>query len=195
MVNQNKIITMTKLAIYYKHDGYSDRQTNDYFRHDYIYKKNLGTRLAVGFGGIIILGFYWLQHFLEGDVNIFGFDITDYLLESILFILAIVLVYTVIGTIQGTREYYLVQKRIKNYEMLTRELEKYEAAETATVRTDSAVKVSADKLVDKAVDRTVDVPMSRPPRARIADDSVVRAGARSSLVRIHEDKIQKPSKE
>ena len=55
MKSRQKILLMTKLALYEKHYGAVDRAANDYFRHDFIYKKNLGTRFAVGFGGLIIL--------------------------------------------------------------------------------------------------------------------------------------------
>jgi len=113
MVHQQKIVTMTKLALYDKHEGAADRAANDYFRHDYIYRKNLGTRLAVGFGGMIILLIYWLRVIFLDGVDVFELYIQHHVTESILFILAIMAVYSLIGTIQGTREYYLVQKRLE----------------------------------------------------------------------------------
>lgn len=124
MVNQQKIIIMTKLALYDKHDGPADRAANDFFRHDYIYKKNLGTRIAVGFGGMLILALYWISVLFEGDVDVFELNVQDYLLESFLFILALLAVYSVVGTIQGTREYYLIQKRLTTYQTHLRNLER-----------------------------------------------------------------------
>jgi len=124
MVNQQKIITMTKLALYDKHEGAADRAANDYFRHDYIYRKNLGTRLSVGFGGMIILAIYWLRIiFIEG-VDVFELYIQHHLFQSIAFILAIMALYSLIGTIQGTREYYLIQKRLERYQGMMRFLER-----------------------------------------------------------------------
>ena len=126
MANQLKIMTMTRLALYDKHEGPQDRAANDYFRHDFIYRNNLGTRLAVGLGGIIILGVYWLQAFLLNEMDIFQFNYQQYVAESIFFILAILAVYSLIGTIQGTRQYYLVQKRLAQYQALVRQLERLE---------------------------------------------------------------------
>ena len=126
MVNQHKIITMTRLALYDKHEGYADRVANDYFRHDYIYRNNLGTRLAVGFGSIIILGVYWLQDIFLNQTDLFELDIQQNVTDSILFILAVLAVYSLIGTIQGTRQYYLVQKRLAQYQALVRQLERLE---------------------------------------------------------------------
>ena len=125
MVNQQKIITMTKLALYDKHDGPADRAASDYFRHDYIYKKNLGTRLAVGFGSVLILVLYWIGVIFEdGEIDIFELDFRAYLIDSFLFVMAVLAVYSLIGTIQGTREYYLVQKRITQYQTYLRHLER-----------------------------------------------------------------------
>ena len=126
MVNELKIITMTRLALYDKHEGPADRVANDYFRHDYIYRNNLGTRLAVGFGGFIILGFYWLQTFVIGGMDIFALDYARIITNSVFFLLALLAVYSLVGTIQGTRQYYLVQKRLAQYQAMVRQLERQE---------------------------------------------------------------------
>lgn len=123
MVNREKIITMTKLTLYDKHEGPSDREANEYFRHDYIYKKNIGTRIAVGLGGVILLALYWLRVIFVDGRDIFELPIQTHVMEGALIIVAIIAVYSVIGTIQGTREYYLVQKRLKKYHALIKFLE------------------------------------------------------------------------
>ena len=123
MVNREKIITMTKLAIYDKRDGASDRAANEFFRHDYIYKKNIGTRIAVGIGGVILLALYWLGVVFVDGVDVFELDLLTHIMESMLIVVAIIAAYSVIGTIHGTREYYLVQKRLKKYHNLVNFLE------------------------------------------------------------------------
>ena len=126
MANQHKIVTMTKLALYDKHEGPADRAASEYFRHDYIYKKNLSTRLAVGLGGFLLLIIYWLRVILLDGADILQMDITQYLTDSVLFLVAVLAVYSLIGTIQGTREYYLIQKRLERYNALIKQLERYE---------------------------------------------------------------------
>ena len=126
MDNQKKIIAMTKLALYDKHEGGADRAANEYFRHDYIYRKNLGTRLAVGIAGVLMLLIYWLRVILLDGVDILQMDIRSYLTDSVLFLVAILALYSLIGTIQGTREYYLIQKRLENYHSLIKQLENHE---------------------------------------------------------------------
>lgn len=121
---QQKIITMTQLALYDKHKGAADQNANDYFRHDYIYRKNLGTRFAVGFGGFIILLLYWGRMFFIDGAELFELDFAQVATDSIFFMLAILAVYSLIGTIQSTREYYMVQKRLTRYHALVRQLER-----------------------------------------------------------------------
>jgi len=126
MVNEKKIAIMTKLALYDKHDGLADRAASEYFRHDYIYKKNLGTRLSVGLGGILILLIYWLRTIFIDGADILEMDIVNYLTNSILFLAALLALYSLIGTIQGTRQYYVMQKRLDRYNSLIKQLEKLE---------------------------------------------------------------------
>ena len=132
-MNNQKIAIMTKLALYDKHEGTADRAASEYFRHDYIYKKNLGTRIAVGFAGFIIIALYWGRMLLIDGMDIMQMDIQQHLINSLLFLVALLAVYSLIGTIQGTREYYLIQKRLDRYNMLLHQLEKYENRVQKTV--------------------------------------------------------------
>jgi len=125
MVDKQKIVTLTQLALYDKHNGPVDRMANDYFRHDYIYRKNMSTRFAVGFGSVLILVVYWLGAIFINEVNAFGLTLADFT-ESIIFVLAMLALYSLIGIIQGTREYYMVQKRLQQYQQHLRTLEKLE---------------------------------------------------------------------
>ena len=121
--DKNKILTMIKLALYDKHDGYNDRMINNYYRHDYIYGKNVSTRFAVGFCGLVIIAFYWIQIVLEQDFDIFNLDLRQMATDSILFLIALLSVFSVIGMLQGTREYYHVQKRLEKYRELVSQLD------------------------------------------------------------------------
>jgi len=124
MVGKQKILLMTKLAVYDKHDGPSDRAANEYFRHDYIYRKNLGTRLAVGTGGLIILAFYWLRVIFIDGADVFEMYFQTYITNSVFFLLALLAFYSLVGTIKGTRDYFLVQKRLEKYNRLVKHLER-----------------------------------------------------------------------
>ena len=161
MVNQQKIIAMTKLALYDKHEGAADRAANDYFRHDYIYKKNFSTRISVGIGGFVILALYWLQVFFIEGVDIFDLNVQKHVTDAALFIVAIMAVYSLIGTIQGTREYFLVQKRLEKYNSILRFLE----------NADERIKRAAEQAAaEKAAAELEDLPENeRRARERAAE--------------------------
>ena len=166
MKKAKKIIVMTQLALYDKHHGKSDRLVNEYFRHDYIYRKNLGNRLAVGSGAVVIMAIYWVRNiFIEG-VDVFELYIRQHIIDAIIFILAVMAFYTVIGIIQGTREYFLAQQRLKHYEDLVSYLdwvdehEKISASEMARRRRPVRRRPPEDRA-------SRPLPGSRQPDARI----------------------------
>ena len=187
MVNQHKIITMTKLALYDKHKAAADSEANDYFRHDYIYRKNLGTRLSVGFCGLVILAIYWLRVIFIDEVDIFELYLRQYVIESILFILALMAVYSLIGTIQGTREYYLVQKRLDEYDGWMKLLERIDEGGKAPLpaRADGRVRtVRRTRSVERPAE-------SRPhPPARAKPDT--RPGVKPRAAERHEPRQEAP---
>ncbi len=126
MTNKQKIITMSKLALYDKREGDTDRAVFGHFRHDYIYRKNLGTRLCVGAGAAVLVVAYWLQQVVTVGLETIMLDLSKNITDSILFVLMVLAVYTVIGTVQGTRQYYLAQKRLDKYYGMLRILERME---------------------------------------------------------------------
>jgi hypothetical protein len=88
-----------------------------------------------------MLALYWARIFFIDGADVFELDFGKPVTESILFILAILAVYSVIGTVQGTREYYLVQKRLTRYHALMRQLERIN---------ERASKAAADKAEEEA---------------------------------------------
>ncbi|MCL2356572.1 MAG: hypothetical protein FWC70_05350 [Defluviitaleaceae bacterium] len=146
MVNRERTITMTKLALYDKHEGPSDRAANEYFRHDYIYKKNIGTRVSACLGGIVLLTIYWLRVIFVEGADVFEMDLRTHVVESVLILVAIIALYSLIGTLQGTREYYHVQKRLKNYQNL---LSFLEATERKIGSAESPEKIADEPTIER----------------------------------------------
>jgi len=151
MVNKNKIVTMTNLALYDKHEGDSDREANKYFRHDYIYRKNLGTRLSVGLGGLIILAIYWFRVVFIDGVDVFELYMRTHVINAIIFLVVLMVIYSVVGTIQGTREYYLIQKRLERYQAMMGYLERLDERGRMKVNTETEERVikKAPRVVEE----------------------------------------------
>lgn len=124
MINKTKIVLMARMAIYDKRYGESDRAVFAYFRRDYIYRKNMWTRLCVAVGAVFLLGLYWLHQIFVYGVDIQEMDIQQSVTESVLFLLAMMAFYTLVGTIQGTHQYHVVQKRMERYIATMKRLER-----------------------------------------------------------------------
>ena len=59
MESLQKVHTMIGMAIYDKHLGAQDRKKLALSRRDYVYRRNLGLRLGVGFGYLVLAGLYY----------------------------------------------------------------------------------------------------------------------------------------
>jgi hypothetical protein len=115
MLNKKRIIIMTKLAIYDQKFGIKDKKSNEYYRHDYIYRKNMWTRLSASLGAVFIIIIYWIYQLFVVKVNYLDIDYKKAGINAAVFILVTMAVYTVIGTILEARQYSIGQKRLKAY--------------------------------------------------------------------------------
>ena len=106
---------MTKLAVYDRKYGPQDKKNNEYYRHDYIYRKNMWTRLCASIGAVIILIVYWLYQLYALNQNFLDIDYKQAGINAAVFVLAVMAIYTVIGTVRETAQYAKSQRRLKNY--------------------------------------------------------------------------------
>ena len=124
MHDKDKIIIMSKMAVYDKRDFQRDSKANHYFRHDFIYKKNMRMRFFLGLGCFILVIFYVLYLLSVAQVDIFTLNFQFEALRILVFTLLVMVGYTFIGTIIYTREFVVAQKRINRYFALMSELDK-----------------------------------------------------------------------
>ena len=115
MLQKDKIIIMTRLAVYDKYDGKADKKANEYYRHDYVYRKNIWIRVCAAFGTVILLSFYWLNEIFVKGVELSSLDIQKELTSTGIFMLFILALYTIIGMRLGHKEYDLSQARLRKY--------------------------------------------------------------------------------
>lgn len=129
--NKKKIAIMAKMAVYDKNGFEKDAKSNQYFRHDFIYKKNMSMRFFVGVGCLFLAGFYVLHLFAFREADIFTIDYFSMFARLIVAALVIMVAYSFIGMIVYTREYEISRRRIRRYFALMDELEGGEKKRTA----------------------------------------------------------------
>jgi len=115
---------MSKLAVYEKNDARKDLRKMSYYRHDYVYKRNMGLRLCFAMGSFIIIIFYMLHKFAIEEADIFALDIAAEAMTVVSIIVAMLLISSLLGTVKYNLEYEQATKRMKRYQTLLGLLEK-----------------------------------------------------------------------
>ena len=128
LIDQNKIILMTKLEIYNKRYGTKDRNRLKYFMEDYVYIKNFKTRLCFTLVILFILGIGSLNIIITNIVIPESLEmfLKAYINPYILPWFIGIVFYTLISTIIYSKKYKESQQRFKGYQKLLTELDEYE---------------------------------------------------------------------
>jgi len=131
-MNEERIIIMSKLAVYDKNYGERDRLANKFFRTDYVYRKNMWTRIYVFIGCLLLMGMYALRLFIVDGYDIFNFDHQGELLRISMFALTMLVAYTLISTKIYVSEFNRAQRRFGNYIELIRLLNEISGVQPAS---------------------------------------------------------------
>ena len=123
MYDKEKIRIMSKMAVYDKRDFDRDARAGQYFRHDFIYKRNMQMRFFLGIGCIILLFFHVMYLLAIEGADIFAMDFQTEAIRLLFFALLLMTGFSIIGTIIYTREFLIAERRINAYFALMRKLD------------------------------------------------------------------------
>lgn len=128
MIDENKVICMTKLAIMEKNNVKKDLKITSYFEEDYVYMNNLKTRISIlilmsiGIGGHLL---WRVEKGLNMPTN--RQDVVfDYLVPYGSYIILGLVLYTMISTFVYRRRYRGAEKRVKEYTRMLKEFNEQE---------------------------------------------------------------------
>ena len=128
MIDRSKIILMSRLAVYDQDLGEDDRKKDVYFRHDFIYRRNMWVRFFVALGGLVLVAFDLLYKVQIKKVDLLAFVLDPafpgYLIRVGVFLVLLLVAYTILGTVIYTAQYEKAQKRLENYDKLIGALNK-----------------------------------------------------------------------
>ncbi len=117
-MDTRKIVLMSQLALYEKKHGKDDMKKACFYKHDYVYTKNMWTRFYAILGGVIFLFIYCSIIFATSGLNYTIEFISDNYKNFIYFLIAIFIFYTIIGKIMYNKEYNRSIKRLESYARL-----------------------------------------------------------------------------
>lgn len=115
MLNEEKVILMTRMASYEEKEGAKCRKIADYFRGDYVAIQILKTILyaTIAFG--ILFGLYVFYDFEEFMQNIYKMDLISFIRNVLTYYAITVASYVVITYLHATWRYYKARKSLKQY--------------------------------------------------------------------------------
>ncbi len=115
MINEEKVILMTKLASYEKNEGKRNMAIGKYFRGDYVSLNLLKSVISATFVFFIGVGLYLLYFIEDLMEQIYEIDFMLLAKNAITIYVAFVLIYCCISYIVFTCKFVKAKKNIRRY--------------------------------------------------------------------------------
>jgi formate hydrogenlyase subunit 3/multisubunit Na+/H+ antiporter MnhD subunit len=115
MINEDRVILMTKLASYESGPGKKNVAISNYFRGDYIGFQILQSIISATLAYAIVVGIYLFYHFEDLMLDIYQMDLMAIGKDALKYYLIMVAAYCVLSYIVYSYRYHKARKSLKNY--------------------------------------------------------------------------------
>lgn len=115
MLNEERVILMTRMASYEKGEGRENVRIGNYFRSDYIAAQVLKSIICAILSFLIIFALYILYHFETFMQELYEMDLIAFAKDVSIYFFAVVTGYGVFTYIVCTWKYARAKKSLKNY--------------------------------------------------------------------------------
>lgn len=115
MINEEKVILMTRMASYEEHEGKKDISITHYFRGDYIGFQVLKSVIAATISFFALFAVYLFYNFEELMQDIYQMDLLAFGKNVIVLYLCVVGAYAVISYVVFASRYSRAKKSLKHY--------------------------------------------------------------------------------
>lgn len=115
MINEEKVILMTRLASYEANEGKSDISIANYFKSDYIGLQILKSVIAATISFFALFGVYIFYNFEELLQGVYKMDLLGFGKSVIILYLCTVGAYGVISYVISAIKYNKAKKNLRNY--------------------------------------------------------------------------------
>ena len=115
MLNEQRVILMTRLAAYEQRKGKKNMKICKYFRSDYLMMQMLKTLVCTTIAYAILTGLYLVYHLEEITENLYKMDLVG-LIQQILMLYGVFVVVTCVLTyIVYSYRYLKARKKLKEF--------------------------------------------------------------------------------
>ena len=115
MLNEERIILMTKMASYEEHEGKQNMDIGNYFRSDYISLQIMKTVISATLTFAIVLGVFGFYHFETVMKEIYQVDLLEAGRRLLLAYVIFTWIYTFICYLVYSYRYNRAKKSLKKY--------------------------------------------------------------------------------
>ena len=115
MLNEERVILMTKLASYEQKKGKKNIRINKYFRSDYLVMQMLKTLLCTTIAYVLMTGLYLLYHFEELTENLYQMDLIGFVKQIVMLYGVFLVVSCVITYLVYSYRYVKARKSLKQF--------------------------------------------------------------------------------
>ncbi len=115
MLNEEKVILMTRLASYEADEGKQNMAIGKYFRSDYIRMQTIKSVIYATLAYVVMVGLVVLMDLETFMGDIYQMDLIQYAKELLIWYVGFVVVYGVISFIVYTIRYRRARKHLKVY--------------------------------------------------------------------------------
>ena len=122
MLNEKRIILMTKMASYEANEGKKNVAIGSYFRSDYIGWQVLKSIISASIAFVVVFGMYIFYNFETFMTDIYKMDLLEFARQVLTTYLWMVGIYAVISFVVYTIRYSRAVKSLRVYQMNLRRL-------------------------------------------------------------------------
>lgn len=122
MLNEKRIILMTKMASYEANEGKKNVAIGSYFRSDYIGWQVLKSIISASIAFVVVFGMYIFYDFEVFMTDIYKMDLLEFAKRILRLYLQTIGVYAVISYVVYTVRYNRAIKSLRVYQMNLRRL-------------------------------------------------------------------------
>ena len=115
MLNEERVILMTRMTSFTQHEGKKDTEINQYFRSDYVGLQVLKSALCATVAYIILFISYMLLSFDKVMQNLYNMDLVAQGRKFLIYYIVLVGGYSVVSYIIYSFRYARMRKNMKTY--------------------------------------------------------------------------------
>jgi len=115
MIDENKVILMTRMAKFIKHEGKNDARINEYFRSDYVSFQTWKSAISATICFVVLFAVYVVLKFEDVINDLSSMDFVGFGRKVFFCYLIVVITYCVISYIVYNKKYTKVRNKMKKY--------------------------------------------------------------------------------